>query len=214
MPFDAGNTSWNNAVHSLNKGLMIINMDGIIDRMNDPLVTMAERIGFPPDFKRQGISFFDLTSQSVGLTSLDHFFQELNMPSIRDVTQGKQSDYSFEYVIRWMGQENWVLCEVLPLHISKEKQIHGAVISFSDITKFKRREQLLEQALAHSIPLPGHIPICAVCKYVRHGEGWEPVESYLESRLPIEFTHDICPDCIRRLYPKYSSILDNPELSE
>ena len=64
------------------------------------------------------------------------------------------------------------------------------------------------------LSLPGHIPICAVCKYVHHAEEWEPVESYLESRLPIEFTHDICPDCIRRLYPKYSSILDDPEIHD
>ena len=88
------------------------------------------------------------------------------------------------------------------------------MISFTDITKFKRKESPLEQALAHSFPLPGHIPICAVCKYVHHAEEWEPVESYLESRLPIEFTHDICPDCIRRLYPKYSSILDDPEIHD
>ncbi|WP_127595712.1 PAS domain-containing protein [Paenibacillus lautus] len=212
MPYDTMITSWNNAVHSLNKGLMIITPDGIIDKINDPLITMAERYGVSPEFGWQGASFFNIASQPLSLASFDHFFHELDVPSIRDVMLGKQPDYSFEYAVQWNGQENWVLCEVLPLLINKDRRIHGAMISFTDITKFKRKELLLEQALAHSFPLPGHIPICAVCKYVHHAEEWEPVESYLESRLPIEFTHDICPDCIRRLYPKYSSILDDPEL--
>ncbi|MHA2852791.1 hypothetical protein ACXZ7E_02280 [Paenibacillus lautus] len=213
MPYDTMTTSWNNAVHSLNKGLMVITPDGIIDKINDPLITMAERYGVPPDFRWHGASFFDMTSQHLG-SVFDHFSHELDIPSVREVILGKLPDYSFEYAVEWNERQNWVLCEVLPLMMNKESRVHGAMISFTDITKFKHKELLLEQALAHSFPLPGHIPICAVCKYVRHADEWEPVESYLESRLPIEFTHDICPDCIRRLYPKYSSILDDPELPD
>ena len=52
---------------------------------------------------------------------------------------GKHSDYSFEYAVQWNGQENWVLCEVLPALINKDSRIHGAMISFTDITKFKRK---------------------------------------------------------------------------
>lgn len=214
MPYDTIITSWNNAVHSLNKGLMIITPDGIIDKMNDPLITMAEKYGVSPEFKWQGTSFFDITSQQLGQASFHHFFDTVDFPSIKKVMAGKLPEYAFEYAVDWNGQDNWVLCEVVPLLISNDSHIHGAIVSFTDITKFKRKELLLEQALAHSFPLPGHIPICAVCKYVRHADEWEPVESYLESRLPIEFTHDICPDCIRRLYPKYSSILDDPQLPD
>ncbi|ANA79201.1 hypothetical protein PVOR_28254 [Paenibacillus vortex V453] len=214
MPYDTIITSWNNAVHSLNKGLMIITPDGIIDKMNDPLIAMAEQYGVSPEFKWQGTSFFDITSQQLGQASFDHFFDVVDFPAIKDVIAGKLPEYSFEYAVNGNGQDIWVLCEVMPLLMSDDNLIHGAMLSFTDITKFKHKELLLEQALAHSYPLPGHIPICAVCKYVRHAEEWEPVESYLESRLPIEFTHDICPDCIRRLYPKYSSILDDPQIPD
>lgn len=213
MPYDTMTTSWNNAVHSLNKGLMVITPDGIIDKINDPLIAMAAKYGVPPDFRWHGASFFDMTSRHL-CSVFDPFSHEMDLPSVKEVMLGKLPDYSFEYAVECNDRQNWVLCEVLPLMMNKDGRVHGAMISFTDITKFKHKELLLEQALAHSFPLPGHIPICAVCKYVRQADEWEPVESYLESRLPIEFTHDICPDCIRRLYPKYSSILDDPELPD
>ncbi len=193
---------------------MLIRPDGIIANINNRLLSMAEQYGVSPDFTRQGASFFELRSQYLPPSPFDPFFDEINWTTIEDVLQGSVSEYSFEYAVRWSDAESWILCEVIPMQIGKDHPVQGILLSFTDITRFKRKELRLEQALAHSFPLPGHIPICAVCKHVRHAEDWEPVESYLESRLPIEFTHDICPDCIRRLYPKYSSILDDPHLPE
>lgn len=46
------------------------------------------------------------------------------------------------------------------------------------------------------------IPICAGCKKIRNEqEYWDHVENYFKSHLDLDFTHGICPDCIRRLYP-------------
>jgi hypothetical protein len=37
---------------------------------------------------------------------------------------------------------------------------------------------------------------------VRDDRGyWEHVEEYFGTRAQLEFTHAICPDCERRLYP-------------
>ena len=65
-------TSWNNAVHSLNKGLMIITPDGIIDKINDPLITMAGRYGVSLSLDGRG-HLFNLASKSLSLASFDHF---------------------------------------------------------------------------------------------------------------------------------------------
>ena len=52
------------------------------------------------------------------------------------------------------------------------------------------------------------LPICASCKKIRNDNGyWEQVETYIKSRSNAEFTHGICPDCVRTLYPEYQSIL-------
>jgi CheY-like chemotaxis protein len=38
------------------------------------------------------------------------------------------------------------------------------------------------------------VPICAQCKNVRHpDDSWEPIESYLQSHLAVQFTHTLCP---------------------
>ncbi len=46
------------------------------------------------------------------------------------------------------------------------------------------------------------LPMCSGCKRIRdsHGE-WESVESYLEERSEVRFSHGLCEDCVRRLYP-------------
>ena len=63
----------------------------------------------------------------------------------------------------------------------------------------------LEQALAEIKTLRGIIAICAKCKRVRNEDGsWEEVEVYVRKHTHAEFSHDICPECARALYPKYS----------
>jgi sigma-B regulation protein RsbU (phosphoserine phosphatase) len=58
------------------------------------------------------------------------------------------------------------------------------------------RVRALEEALAHVHQLEGLIPICAWCRQVRNdGNFWEQVDSYLEKRSGLQFTHAICPAC-------------------
>lgn len=205
--------SWNDAIHYIKSGMMIIRRDGTIDQINEPLKSMAEKHGISPGIITQGISLFELNPNEFKSSSYRMFFKETYLPSIRNILEGSEPDYIAEYSIDWHGKKMWVLCEAQPLTFNQGSRIEGAVISFSDITRFKKKEIRLEQALSLTCTLPGHVPICAVCKHVHTEKVWEPVESYLENRMPIEFTHDICPSCIRRLYPSYSSILDEDHAS-
>jgi hypothetical protein len=46
------------------------------------------------------------------------------------------------------------------------------------------------------------LPICAHCKKVRNDNGyWQQVENYFHQNAQMDFTHSICPDCMRELYP-------------
>ena len=46
------------------------------------------------------------------------------------------------------------------------------------------------------------IPICANCKRVRDDrEFWDHVENYFKRQLDIDFSHGICPECVKKLYP-------------
>ncbi len=68
------------------------------------------------------------------------------------------------------------------------------------------RERLLaelQDALEKVKLLSGYLPICASCKKIRDDQGyWQQIESYIRDHSEAEFSHGICPDCARALYPE------------
>ena len=91
-----------------------------------------------------------------------------------------------------------------------EGTLLGLTCSASDITPTKRslleREGLianLQDALEEVKLLSGLLSICASCKKITNERGdWEPLESYLQTHSQAKFSHGVCPDCLRKLYPE------------
>jgi len=89
-----------------------------------------------------------------------------------------------------------------------ESSILGIV---TDITERKKAEELREnliadlQKAANEIKtLSGLIPICAACKKIRDDRGyWEQIETYIMERSDAEFSHGLCPECSKKLYPDF-----------
>lgn len=51
--------------------------------------------------------------------------------------------------------------------------------------------------------LSGMLPICAACKKIRDDDGfYQQIENYIEAHSEAEFSHGLCPDCSRTLYPE------------
>lgn len=99
---------------------------------------------------------------------------------------------------------------ISPLH-GRSDHSNGRLIVLRDISDRKQteaeREQLvgeLREALASVKTLHGLLPICANCKKVRDDEGyWEDVEEYVARHSEAAFSHGICPECLKQLYPKH-----------
>jgi CheY-like chemotaxis protein len=76
----------------------------------------------------------------------------------------------------------------------------------------KERENLiaqLEEALLQVKRLSGLLPICASCKKIRDNEGrWRQIEEYITTHSEAGFSHGICPQCAKVLYPDYSKHKD------
>jgi PAS domain S-box-containing protein len=73
----------------------------------------------------------------------------------------------------------------------------------------------LKQAMATVKKLSGLLPICANCKKIRDDHGyWNQVEVYVRNHSDAQFSHGICPECMKKLYPEYEEKMrkDNPEL--
>jgi hypothetical protein len=85
----------------------------------------------------------------------------------------------------------------------------GAIITSQDITgrvlAERDRTNLiadLRKALDEVETLRGLLPICASCKKIRDDGGyWNTVEEYFSHRSKVDFSHTLCPDCIKMLYP-------------
>jgi len=80
-----------------------------------------------------------------------------------------------------------------------------------DITDRKaadaERERLiaeLQDAMGRVKSLSGLLPICASCRKIRDEKGaWHNLEAYIRNHTEADFSHGICPDCRRTLYPEF-----------
>ncbi len=92
------------------------------------------------------------------------------------------------------------------------------VISSMSVVKEKRRlterkraederEKLiaeLQNAVAEVKTLSGLLPICSSCKKIRDDQGyWNQIEVYISGHSAAKFSHGLCPECAKKLYPKY-----------
>jgi hypothetical protein len=62
----------------------------------------------------------------------------------------------------------------------------------------------LQKAVQEVKVLSGFLPICASCKKIRDDSGyWRQIEEYISRHSSVLFSHGICPDCSKRLYPDF-----------
>ena len=67
----------------------------------------------------------------------------------------------------------------------------------------------LRESLKEIKTLQGIIPICASCKNIRDDKGfWYRVEEYVESHTDANFSHGMCPACIKEHYPEIFDDMD------
>ena len=71
----------------------------------------------------------------------------------------------------------------------------------------KEKERLigqLQESLSQIKTLKGLLPICASCKKIRDDKGyWNQIENYIREHSEAEFSHGICPECAKKLYPEF-----------
>lgn len=67
----------------------------------------------------------------------------------------------------------------------------------------EKRTIELEQNLKKVRLLSGMLPICSSCKKIRDDKGyWEQIETYIAGHSEAEFTHGICPGCVKLYFPE------------
>jgi len=136
--------------------------------------------------------------------------------AIRDTYKGAliivttaHSDTSYMLDAIDIGIDQYV---VKPVNAEK---LSAAIEKCVEIIEYRRahkrhlaeRETLiadLRKALAEIKTLHGILPICASCKKIRDDKGaWTQMEEYISKHTEAEFSHGLCQECAKKLYPAY-----------
>jgi PAS domain S-box-containing protein len=110
-----------------------------------------------------------------------------------------------EIAVTLKGVRHYFDLLVEALHDPKGKLV-GILCSAIDITTLKETIVRLQQALDEVQLLKGLLLICASCKKIKdERETWQALEVYIQDHSGAKFSHGICPERMRKLYPDYCS---------
>ena len=183
------------AVEQSPASIVITDCAGNIEYVNPKFIevtgyTMAEVLGKNPRILKSG----EMNPEAYGVLW-------------QTITAGKEWSGEFHNKKK-NGELYWESASISPIRDPADRITHYVAVK-EDITARKQTEaerdmliQDLQDALAHVKTLSGLLPICANCKKIRDDKGyWSQVESYIQTHTEATFTHGICPDCIKKLYP-------------
>jgi hypothetical protein len=87
-----------------------------------------------------------------------------------------------------------------------QTQLHFLVTAMSFEFHGERLTVLVLEEINSLVHALGMLPICAACHKIRDSENrWHNPSDYLNQHLQIEFTHGLCPDCIKDYFPDRGS---------
>ncbi len=185
-----------NIIRSIGEGIAIVEVDGRLGFMNP---RGAAIIGYTPEeLVGQNWRLF-VSAKAMARTEAE----AASRP------QGAAGQYE-TFGIHRDGRQIPLIVSSRP--IFDDGRFIGTLAAFVDITERKQAEEEregliaeLKEALANIKTLKGLIPICASCKKIRTDEGfWQQVEVYIRDHSAAEFSHGICPDCMKKFYSEYT----------
>lgn len=87
----------------------------------------------------------------------------------------------------------------------KNEQLRDEIEERKRVEKALQIEKAkIQETLAQVKKLGGLLPICASCKKIRDDKGyWSQIEGYIQNHSDVEFSHSLCPECAKILYPDF-----------
>jgi PAS domain S-box-containing protein len=185
---------WEVTFDTMRDAIALTDGEGRIVRVNRAFADLVQR-GFP-----------EIMGQMYHVVMDGAVCPEAACPLEQTMALGRPATCTHEY--------NGRILEVQTTPVSGESSgVPGraarVIFGLRDITERTRmeeeREKLvleLQDALTKVKTLSGLLPICANCKKIRDDQGyWHSVEVYVKEHSEASFSHGICPDCTRELYP-------------
>ncbi|BBO86240.1 hypothetical protein DSCO28_68060 [Desulfosarcina ovata subsp. sediminis] len=199
-------TAANNIVATISDNFILLDPGGKILSINR---AVTDSLGYyEKDLIRRPV-----TSILSGDVTEQFFFTEamIDGKSISTVTIKKKPVRNLEGILITKSGKKVPVSVAVSILWNRDGSVAGYVIIARDITEQKQiesqREGLikeLQDALSNIKVLRGLLPICANCKKVRDDEGyWHDVAVYIRNHSEADFSHGICPECMKKLYPEF-----------
>lgn len=117
----------------------------------------------------------------------------------------------FEAQLKRKDGSTWWAFTTAHFFKDRDGNIAGVEGITRDVTEFRRAQEAqgklileLKAALDKVHTLSGLLPICSSCKKIRDDKGyWNQIESYIYEHAEVEFSHGLCPECAKKLYPEF-----------
>jgi len=181
---------WQTTFDSVNDAISLINMEGKILQCNKAMASLLDK----SVHEVMGSTCWELvhnTSEPIEGCP----FMRMRETHQRETTRLPSGDRMLQVTVDPVLGEGGNLISVV--HI------------ISDITALNRADEQqknliseLQSALAKVKTLSGFLPICASCKKIRDDKGyWNQIETYIRDHSEADFSHGICPECAKNLYP-------------
>ncbi|MFO7811298.1 MAG: PAS domain-containing protein [Candidatus Delongbacteria bacterium] len=98
--------------------------------------------------------------------------------------------------------------------LDENGEVMYVIEELRDISKLLKLETIITSLRNELKILQGLLPICASCKKIKDDGGyWKELETYIADRSDAKFSHSICPDCLRELYPDIAKKMDEKRSS-
>lgn len=163
---------------------------------------------------------YDVSISMTGLEALDYLTHDQPDLILLDVMMPQMDGYE---VCRIIKKDN-ALKNIPIVFITAKSETEDIVKGFKTgavdyISKPFNSEELLARVETHIElyrsreeikKLKEMIPICSHCKKIRDDDGyWKGVEQYISEHTDSSFSHGICPDCVKIIYPEVTEGLLN-----
>ena len=160
---------------------------------------------------KKHLSHFTLPiGKVIGRTYSDFHSEEETKGFEEKVKEVFETGKSLSYEYRSQRDGGYFLRTLSPVKEPDGETTAVTVVS-KNVSERKRAEEALKQerdnlqdALAEVKTLSGLLPICANCKKIRDDKGyWNQIEVYIRDHSEADFSHSICPECAKKLYPEF-----------
>jgi PAS domain S-box-containing protein len=120
--------------------------------------------------------------------------RERVVSSLNSALSGRATSWDCEYRFR-KPDDSWATVYDRALIArtvdGKATRVIGAMLDTTELHVTRQQLKVLS----------GLLPICAVCKKIRDGDGtWHVMESYIHTHSEAKFSHGLCPECVTTWY--------------